>query len=134
MKPSVEIQRWAETKAELDRVKARELEQRLALIAKHFADPPEEGTVAVDVGAGHELVATFALRYGLPNEELTRPVLDKMAKADPAGGELVKRLVKWTPELRISEWRKLPPKLAKLIAAIVKTPPATPTLELRSPK
>jgi hypothetical protein len=133
VKPSAKIQRWAETAAELARLKALELEQRLELVAEYFS-AGGEGTVKIDVGAGHELAAKFGLYHKLPAEEATRPVLAKMAKADPAGEELVKRLVKWVPEVRVGELKKLPPKMARLLEPILMITPATPTLELREPK
>ena len=133
MKPSAKIQRWSEKAEELVRVKAEELALRLELVGEHFPDGGE-GTCTVDVGAGFKLAAVFKLNYGLPNEDLTRPVLAKMAKADPAGAALVLRLVKWTPDVRVGELKKLPPKMAKILAGILTSSAATPSLELRPPK
>ena len=133
MKPSAKIQRWHEKAEELARVKAEELLLRLELVAEYFP-AGGEGTEKADLGKGFELVAKFGLNHRLPAEETTRPVLAKMAKADPAGDELVKRLVKWTPEVRVGEMKKLPARLAKLFETILTITPATPTLELRAPK
>ncbi len=133
MKPSARIQRWADKAEELARVKAEELQLRLELVAEYFPQGGD-GTVKVDVGAGCELAATFGTYFRLPAEDKTRPVLERMALADPAGLLLIGRLVKWTPEVRVGELKKLPPRMAKLLAAILTTTPATPSLELRKPK
>ena len=118
---------------ELARLKGAEILLRLELVDQ-FWPTRGIGTKTVEVGGGHLLAATFKMNYGLAAEDKTRPVLEKMAAADPAGPELVKRLVVWKPELRVGEYNKLPPKLRKMIDSVLTISPATPSLELRAPK
>jgi hypothetical protein len=133
VKPSAKIQRWADKAEELARVKAEELALRLELVAEHFPKGCT-GTVKVEVGAGYVLAGEFGVYYRLPAEDKTRPVLNRMAAADAAGPELVKRLVKWTPEVRVGELKQLPPRMRSLIDKVLTVSPATPSLELREPK
>jgi hypothetical protein len=133
LNPRADIQRWAEKAEQLAQLKAEELELRLELVAKYFAGGGA-GTVAADVGGGHQLVAKFEQRPKLAGEEETRGALQAIALADPAGVVLADRLVKFTPELRVGEYKKLPPKLAKLIDRVLTWSAATPALELRAPK
>jgi hypothetical protein len=134
MKPPADVQRWNELADELARIKAEELEQRRALVAKYFAADLDDGTHTVDVGAGHKLALTLKSTFKLAGEPETRAALQKLALADPAGPLLAERLVAWKPELRVGELKKLPAKLAKIIQAVLTVSPATPSLELRAPK
>ncbi len=85
MKPPADVQRWAEKAEELKTLKAEEMAERLALVAKYFPGNIEEGTATVDVGAGHKLAAVFSKAYRLAKEDETRAALDKLRKAEPAG-------------------------------------------------
>ena len=131
MKPPADVQKWAAVAAEGKALVALERELRAALVAKYFP-APTEGTNVIDVGQGYELATVISSNFKLDGEQ-TKLALARICRADPAGPVLADRLVKWTPELRVGEWKKLPPKLAKMIAAALTIKPATPTLELRAP-
>ena len=133
MIPTAKIQRWADKAAELSRVKAEEMALRLELVDL-FWPTRGTGTKTLDLGKGFTLAVTFDTNYTLAVEDKTRPALENIAAADPAGPELAKRLVKWTPELRVGEFKKLPTKLQRMILEVLTLKPATPTLELRVPK
>lgn len=104
----------------------------MELVGKFFAGAPE-GTSTVELGGGYKLKAGIKYNYRLDPDQ-TAKALDKIIQADPAGKMLAARLVKWAPELRVGEWRKLPEKLAKIIAGAISVSPATPSLELVAPE
>ncbi len=132
MKPPADVQKWATAAAEAKASVAEERELRAQIIAKYFPTY-EAGTNVVDVGAGYRLAAVFSEHIKLDADK-TEAVLAKFPKADPAGAVLAQRLVKWSVELRIGEWNKLPDKLKKLMTtAVVSVGPTKPTLELREP-
>ena len=132
MKPPIDVQRWQDKKAEASKASADEMAMRLALVEKHFTGE-RKGTVNVDLGKGYGLKGKFEIRSKLDPDK-TRAALAKFPAADPAGEELAKRVVRWEPVPIVGELKKLPLKLARLIAGALTEKPSTPSLELVEPK
>ena len=118
--------------------KEAEAALRKEVLANCFSFDPEalrEGTENFELGNGYKLKAVFKISRNLNNEnEAVDKVLSKIEKTGPEGQFIAERLVKWKPELSVSEYKKLPEKFKKLFDEVVTSKEATPSLELVAPK
>lgn len=132
-----EINEWLEAKKAAAHWAAEENRLRLAVIARNFGEEHKaEGTenVALD-DKGYGLKAVFKLNYSLDNKgDAVDKALTKLEKSGDEGKFLADRLVKWKPELSLSEWRNLPEKYQKLFDDVLTVKPGTPSLEFVVPK
>lgn len=130
---------WKEAKAALDRYKALESEHRKSVVETFSQDakPGHSGTENVDVGWGYKLKIVHGLTYKLDNandgEKLDK-VLDQIEKSMEGGNIIAERLVKWKPELSVSEYKLLSPANKALIDSVLTITDATPTVTLVAPK
>ena len=129
---------WEAAVKELAAAKDAEATLRKEVLAEAFAFDPEalrEGTENFELGNGYKLKAVFKISRNLNNEnEAVDKVLSKIEKTDPEGAFIAERLVKWKPELSVSEYKKLPEKFKKLFDEVVTSKEAMPSLELVAPK
>ena len=129
---------WEAAVKALAAAKDAEAALRKEVLAEAFAFDPEalrEGTENVELGAGYKLKAVFKISRNLNNEnEAVDKVLSKIEKTGPEGAFIAERLVKWKPELSVSEYKKLPEKFKKLFDEVVTSKEAMPSLELVEPK
>ena len=94
---------WLQLKLELDNIKASELDARLSCIENVFVKRElvvPEGTVNL-LDAGYEFKAVFRQTYKIVDEARLIKFLESIPEWQRP------RLVKWTPELRLGEYRKL---------------------------
>ena len=133
MKPPADVVAWHELHEQLTDLKARELQARQKVIAKYFADAKGDGTKTTDLGRGFTLAATFRTSYSLDPDK-AREAQDKIAAQGDLGVELATRVVRWKPELRVGEFKKLPPAFERIIRKALTISSGTPSLELREPK
>ena len=129
---------WEAAVKELAAAKDAEAALRKEVLAEAFAFDPEalrEGTENFELGNGYKLKAVFKISRNLNNEnEAVDKVLSKIEKTGPEGAFIAERLVKWKPELSVSEYKKLPEKFKKLFDEVVTSKEAMPSLELAAPK
>ena len=129
---------WEQAVKALAAAKDAEAALRKEVLAEAFAFDPEalrEGTENFELGNGYKLKAVFKISRNLNNEnEAVDKVLAKIEKTGPEGVFIAERLVKWKPELSLTEYKKLPEKFKKLFDEVVISKEATPTLELVAPK
>ena len=129
---------WEQAVKALAAAKDAEAALRKEVLAKAFAFDPEalrEGTENFELGNGYKLKAVFKISRNLNNEnEAVDKVLSKIEKTGPEGAFIAERLVKWKPELSVSEYNKLPEKFKKLFDEVVTSKEAMPALELVAPK
>lgn len=123
---------WARAADELETAKARELDLRQQLLAAAFSDL-QPGTSNLELGAGYQLQAVMRLNHSL-EPTLTRLALDEIRATGDVGTHLAERVVRWTPELVISEWKKLPGKIAEVLGQALTSKPGQPSLKLVPPK
>lgn len=128
------ILKWNETKKELDRLKAEEIQLRSAVVALSFTDVDKEGTQNLELGQGYKLKCIFKTNYSFTDKDALEKALSKIEKLGAEGEYIAERLVKFKPELSISEYKKLDNKYLKIINEVIVTKPGTPTLELVEPK
>ena len=129
---------WEQAVKALAAAKDTEAALRKEVLAEAFAFDPEalrEGTENFELGNGYKLKAFFKISRNLNNEnEAVDKVLSKIEKTGPEGAFIAERLVKWKPELSVTEYKKLPEKFKKLFDEVVTSKEATPALELVAPK
>lgn len=130
------ILQWQEAVKALAVAKEAEAALRNEVIAANFAShKEEEGTENIELGNGYKLKAVFKLSYTLDNkEEGVDKALTKLEKMGAEGQFVAERLVRWKPELSVSEYKKLAEKYKKIIDEVLTTKPGLPSLELIEPK
>ena len=133
---------WEESKKALEVAKEKEMEQRKAVVAFAFDPNKESGTERIELGNGYQAKAVKKVNYGFIKTEdgkLNKAAIDKaLAKIEKVGGavgELIaERLVKWTPDLSLTEYKQLDEKFKKIIDEVIVTSESAPTLEIIAPK
>ena len=133
---------WEESKKALEVAKEKEMEQRKAVVAFAFDPNKESGTERIELGNGYQAKAVKKVSYGFIKTEdgkLNKAAIDKaLAKIEKVGGavgELIaERLVKWTPDLSLTEYKQLDEKFKKIIDEVIVTSEGAPTLEIIAPK
>ena len=94
-----------------------------------------EGTENLELGNGYKLKAVFKVSRKLENKNGETSEALRNIAMDFEGGKLyAERLVKWSPELSVSEYKKLPDDIRAVIDACVTSKAATPSLEIVEPK
>ena len=136
---------WNLSKERLEAAKADEMEWRKKSVAFAFNPEIKKGTERIELGNGYQAKAVKKLNYGFIKNEKTGK-LDKAAvdaalteieKLHPAGAYIAENLVKWSPELSLTEYNKLEGELAPLkqiIDKVIVTSEGAPTLEIIEPK
>ena len=127
---------WLNAKKSLDYWKAKEIELR-SEVTKEFFNPAEdeEGTRNVDLGNNYKLKGVFALSYKLiEKDELLEKAISRMEKLGEEAEYIIKRLIKWKPELSKTEYKNLPDKYVKILNSALEVKPSTPQISLIEPK
>lgn len=115
---------WLRLYQELDNLKASELDARLSCIKgvfEHRGLLVPEGTVNL-MDAGYEFKAVFRQNYKVIDEARLIKFLSTLPEWQRP------RLVKWTPELRLGEYRKLEPRVQGRLDKILEVKAGTPGL------
>lgn len=131
------LQKWEEISAQAKELKALEMKLRNEVLYDFFEYDGDDrkGTTNFPLGGGCKLKAKFNLYYKLENKEgETLDMLDELASASEEGHFVAERLVKWKPELSISEYNKLSPEQKKIVDRILTVTPGTPSIEIVYPK
>lgn len=134
------LQHWQEQQKFLALYKECEMSARKLFV--DFATDPKvtKGTVNIDLGNGwkaktvkKENISFIKDSEGKVDKTFISQTLDKFCLVD--GGRLMaERLVKWTPEFSMSEYKLLPPNLKALADEMIEIKAGTPTLEIVAPK
>lgn len=141
------LNKWLAAQQALAAAKDAEAALRKQVVADIIqAKPGEKGTRNYELNAGYKLKAVLKLNYKLNNDEVDA-TLDRIEEIGEEGKFIAERLVKFKPELSISEYNTLAEraqlndasgKVAKKIIAelnkILTIEDATPSLELVPPK
>lgn len=131
------IMLWQEAVKRLAFAKEAEAILRKEVLKEAFSfdSDDREGTENVELGNGYKLKAVFKLNRRLNNkDDAVDKVLSKIEKTGAEGQFIADRLVKWKPELSLTEYKNCPDKFKKLIDEVLTASPATPSLELVEPK
>lgn len=133
--------KWDTAKKALDAAKEEELKLRKeAVLFLH--DPSQAGkTENVPLGNGYVAKTKTPVNYGWvknadgrADKAKIEKALQKIEKDGDAGELIAERLVKWSPELSLTEYKQLSDKWKKIIDEVIVTTDGTPTLEIVEPK
>lgn len=134
------LAKWERSKAALEIAKADEMEQRKAVVAFAFNPDKKSGTERVELANGYELKAVKKLNYGFiktPEGKLNKAALEnalRAIEAKPNGELIAERLVKWNPDLSLTEYKLLPTDMKEIIDTVIVTTDGAPSLEIIPPK
>lgn len=132
---------WQKKQAELATVKAEEMALRVKCV--EFISNPNlnKGTERVPLGNGYEAKVVKKITYGFQKTvdgKIDKKAIDAALTAIEDTGDVGKyiadQLVKWTPELSLTEYNKLNDNIKALIDPVIRTTDGTPTLEILEPK
>lgn len=127
-------------KKALEIAKELEMAARKATVAFIF-DTSVSGTQNVELGGGYIAKAVIKINYGWRktadgkiDKKAIEKALLKIEKDGEVGELIAERLVKWTPDLSLTEYKSLSEKHKKIIDDVVETSDGAPTLEIKAPK
>jgi hypothetical protein len=145
------IQIWLDAKATLESAKATEAESRLVVTQTLFPTP-KKGTQRFQLANGYAVKLVCGYNFTLGDKDKTgddgvkisiaaqvEAVQDAIEALGPEGSFIADRVIKWKPELSVTEYEKLGEsaiglKAKELIDAILTVTPATPQLSFEEPK
>lgn len=142
---------WRASKDALDDAKSLEADLRGKVVAAYTDPDKDTGTENVPIGNGWFVKVAKKLNFtlksfdeGVSNRSAVERALGKIAAAvaDSQGNELnpelgkivAMRLVKWEPELSITEYKQLWPGYREIIDTVLEVKPGAPTVMLVPPK
>lgn len=133
---------WEAAKKTVEEAKAAEMELR-KYIAKRAFPQAHEGTNTLDLGNGYSLKAGIKFNYKLDsNLDKVEAALDRISKMGNEGAFLADRLVTWSADFKLTEYRPLcnddatniQKAIRKEIESILTITDAAPSLEIKPPK
>lgn len=123
---------------------AKEGEMSLRTAAASFMLPEDQrksGVNNVELGNGYVAKLTHKINYNIVGaNEAVETVQDEIEKVGNEGAFLADRLIKWTPELSLTEYKALDManpshvKIKALVDTVLETKSGAPTLEIKEPK
>ncbi len=132
---------WETAKKQLEVAKEIEMDLRKQFVDFAFDQNKEKGTERIELDNGYEAKAVKKINYGFVktedgklNKDAIEKALQKIERAGPVGELIADRLVKWTPDLSMTEYNQLDPKFKKIIDEVIVTTEGSPTLEIIAPK
>lgn len=134
---------WERVKKKLTEIKDDEMSIRKTAV-KVYIPKPVEGMNTVELGEGYKLKAAIKYNYVLADNTLVEEALDKIALIGNEGPFIAARLVTWTPNFLLTEYRIIQERVedgdatAKqiydLINSVLTIKEAAPTLTIIEPK
>ena len=132
------------TKQKLDHFKSLEMEYR-KVCAAILVEKPKEGMNTVELGNGYQAKIGVKYNYKLDsNNDRVWSGLEKIEKIGNQGKFIAERLVSWTPNFLLSEYRKLQEdaedgsfeakQMLSIVNEFMTITEAAPTLEIKEPK
>lgn len=139
LSPDAIIAQWKQSKinlADATLIEAALRERAIQLtFPTQFADKSSEGTHNADVGNGWKAKAVFGQNYKLPAFEKVKETMTAIRNLGTVeAGDAFRNLIKYSPELSISAYRKVTGDVKKYIDAIITTTPKRTTFELIPPQ
>lgn len=110
----------------------RDKELRGMIYGMAFAGLEDGKTHNQPLGKGYILKGKRDIRYKV-DANLADAALDELTALGNEGPFVAERIIKWTPELSVSEYKKLTPAQKAIIDKVVTTTPGLPTLEIKEP-
>lgn len=141
---------WQRVKLAQEAIKEDEMNIR-KIAVKVYVPQPREGMNNVDLGNGYTLKAAVKYNYRLdPDNKKVEDALDRVARVSNEAAFIADRLVNWTPNFLLTEYRLLQDQAAdtntdqyskgvardilKIVSEVLTITDAAPTLEIKEPK
>lgn len=130
-----DVKKWFLLKQQLAEVKAAEAMLR-SRIFKHFVPAPVEGTntVPLNDGTGAELKAVHVINRDVDQGELEALREAMFAEGSNLPQLHLDQLVRWKPEVVMSEYRKLPDAERQVFERALIIKPGSPQMDIKIPK
>lgn len=131
-----------ELQTKITSLKEEEMILRKYIVDRAFPDK-HEGMNTQELGNGYQLKANVKFNYKLKENKIVEDTLDKIAKIGNQGAFIADRLVSWTPNFLLTEYRTLQEsaehskEAQEILAAIGEmliVDDAAPTLNIKEPK
>ena len=135
--PDEVLIKWQQARDEMIQAQTNEFYYRNLAIGTFFPNINQitaEGVENFELGNGYKLKCTFKLNYKLDKTDKVDTMLDTLSETGEDGKFVAERVVKWSPNLSLSEYRQLSPEHKKLIDSVLTVKPATPSHEIVEPK
>jgi hypothetical protein len=135
---------WEKTKQALADAKEKEMELRKYIVARAFPNP-NEGMNTEELGNGYQLKAGVKFNYKLVGDnKQIQNALSRIGTVGNQGAFIAERLVSWTPNFLLTEYRVLQEEaendspyakeILKIIGEVLEVTDAAPSLEIKAPK
>jgi hypothetical protein len=135
--------KWDEIKKSIETAKAQEMDLRKYIVNRAFPKK-EEGMNTKPLGKGYELKAGVKFNYNLADNDTVESCLARVAALGNQGPFIANRLVSWTPNFLLKEYRilgedaekgdKFAQEVLKAITPMLTISEAAPSLEIKEPK
>jgi len=133
---------WDESKKALEVAKETEMTARKKAVEFSFDQGKNSGTERIELGNGWQAKAVKKVNYGWVktedgklNKNAIEIALQKIETIGGQTGELIaERLVKWTPDLSLTEYNLLSQEYRAIIDEVIVTTDGAPSLEIIAPK
>lgn len=124
---------WTRLNEALKEAKRLEAEKRAELVAACFPAGLELGTNKRELEGGYLVKAVVKSNAKVLLVDKLKSGVAKLVALGAAGELLAERLVKWKPEVSVSEWKKLTPQQQRLFKDAVSLEGAAPSVEVTAP-
>lgn len=134
---------WDDIKKAIETAKNQEMDLRKYIVNRAFLKK-EEGMNTKELGNGYQLKAAVKFNYNLADNDTVENCLAKVASLGNQGPFIADRLVSWTPNFLLKEYRVLQEDkdkgdgfaidVLKAIEPMLTITDAAPTLEIKEPK
>ena len=134
---------WQQKKNAIEVAKNEELDLRKYIVKREFPKP-NEGTNRKSLGNGYELKAVTKFNYKCDDNDKVEAGLNKLSALGNEGGFIADRLISWTPNFLLKEYRQLQEDAEKgsqfaknalsIVSEFITITEAAPTLEIKEPK
>lgn len=134
---------WQQKKDAIETAKSAEMELRKYIVNRAFPQK-HEGTNTLELGGGYELKANVKFNYRLADNVLVEATLNEIEKVGNEGQFIADRLVSWTPNFLLTEYRALQEQaekgsqqakdILKLVEKMLTITDAAPELKIKEPK
>jgi hypothetical protein len=123
-----ELELWYNWQDELGSLKAAEMSLRKDIFARCFPNPVEGSDNKYDLVGGWIVQGKYPIDRKIDTALLT----NYQAKFDKAG--IKADIIRWKPELSVTEYKKLTDKQKELFDNVLIIKPGSPSLEVKKPK
>jgi len=134
---------WQAKKDAIEKAKAEEMDLRKYIVGREFPKK-NEGMNTKELGNGYQLKAGIKYNYKLADNDTVEGCLNTIAKLGNQGTFIAERLVSWTPNFLLTEYRALQEEKEKgsefakqvldEITKMLTISEAAPTLEIKEPR